>query len=65
MKVRIGVSELVTRQESFQRARRMMELQMRQASKTSEMIQRAWAETGFLVEADERPYGDIDHPDPF
>jgi len=65
MKVRIGVSELITRQESFQRARRMMELQMRQASKTSEMIQRAWAKTGFLVDEDERPYGDIDDPDPF
>lgn len=65
MKVRVSLSELITRQESFRHAGKMMERQMKRADKLSEMLQRAQAKTGFLVDEDERPYDDIDDPESF
>ena len=51
---RISISELITSQDSFRRASKVMELQMKQAGKLSKMLQKAQARMGALAQ-DEEP----------
>lgn len=54
MRIRISITELIAKQESFKRAHRVMVRRMKQASKISEMQHRKQADSGNLMDEKEQ-----------